>query len=194
MFSAVHVMSGDLILHKRTLGPIKTLVYGLRRYDLDRCAALIDASSPVKGKVEGYMSPKAIIYLVGLYTNIRLLLCTILIIVFCSFEIGGRHRPYGICFDQLGYVWGCRRESDQFYFQCKSFHYVDGFNVCLTILTHCQMVSIDMNKVMYVLPVFCLENQIQSDTRRRLTMATIIFLPLTLLTGYFVSQKETTFF
>lgn len=69
MVPAVHVMSGDLILHKRTLEPIKTLVYGLRRYDLDRCTALIDSSQvdPVTGappRVEGYMSRKAIVYLV----------------------------------------------------------------------------------------------------------------------------------
>ena len=29
-----------MILHKRTLDPIKTMIYGLRRYDLDRSAAI----------------------------------------------------------------------------------------------------------------------------------------------------------
>lgn len=64
---AVHIMSGDLILHKRTLEPIKTLLYGLRRYDIDRCAALIDTADPVNMnvKVVGYMSHKSRIYLVG---------------------------------------------------------------------------------------------------------------------------------
>lgn len=62
-------MSGDLILHKRTLEPIKTLIYGLRRYDRDRCAALIDMDQidPLTGqppKVVGYMSHKATIYMV----------------------------------------------------------------------------------------------------------------------------------
>ena len=61
----VHILSGDLILHKRTLDPIKTLIYGLRRYDLDRCAALVDTSQPGSAvKVEGFMSHKAKIYLV----------------------------------------------------------------------------------------------------------------------------------
>lgn len=62
-------MSGDLILHKRTLEPIKTLVYGLRRYDVDRCAALIDTSDPTNAKVPviGFMSHKAKIYLVCLF-------------------------------------------------------------------------------------------------------------------------------
>lgn len=41
----VHILSGDLILHKRTLDPIKTVIYGLRRYDLDRCIALADMSA-----------------------------------------------------------------------------------------------------------------------------------------------------
>ena len=50
-------------MHKRTLEPIKTLVYGLRRYDVDRCAALTDAAYD-SGKVQGYMSHKSKIYLV----------------------------------------------------------------------------------------------------------------------------------
>ena len=60
-------MSGDLTLHKRTLAPIKTLIYGLRRYDADRFAALFesedDESTP--GKIgRGFMSHKSKIYLV----------------------------------------------------------------------------------------------------------------------------------
>lgn len=62
----MHILSGDLILHKRTLEPIKTLIYGLRRYDLDRCAALVDTSQlGDQVKVEGFMSHKSKIYLVG---------------------------------------------------------------------------------------------------------------------------------
>ena len=51
-------------MHKRTLGPVKSLIYGLRRYDVDRTAACLDL--PVSGdqKVTGYMSHKAKIYLV----------------------------------------------------------------------------------------------------------------------------------
>ncbi|KAI5114896.1 hypothetical protein M0805_001812, partial [Coniferiporia weirii] len=68
----LHIMSGDLTLHKRTLGPIKTLVYGLRRYDVDRCAALVnslgqDAST---AKVEGFMSHKSKIYLADVHDHI----------------------------------------------------------------------------------------------------------------------------
>ena len=62
----VHILSGDLILHKRTLEPIKTLVYGLRRYDVDRCEALIDRSDLANKdvKVVGFMSHTSKIYLV----------------------------------------------------------------------------------------------------------------------------------
>ncbi len=69
----VHILSGDLILHKRTLAPIKALVYALRRYDVDRTAACLDLSSTTVGqKVPGYMSHKAKIYLVS--SSFRLLL------------------------------------------------------------------------------------------------------------------------
>lgn len=57
---ALHVLSGDLILHKRTMGPIKTLIYGLRRYDADRCAAVM-ALEP--GEKFTYITPKANVYL-----------------------------------------------------------------------------------------------------------------------------------
>ncbi|EAU92445.2 hypothetical protein CC1G_00664 [Coprinopsis cinerea okayama7 len=62
---ALHILDGDLILHKRTLDPIKTMIFGLRRYDLDRCAALIDMSDPANKdvKVVGFISHKAKIYL-----------------------------------------------------------------------------------------------------------------------------------
>ncbi|KAF5385150.1 hypothetical protein D9615_001084 [Tricholomella constricta] len=48
----LHILSGDLILHKRTLEPIKTMIYGLRRYDLDRCAALVDMSDPANANAD----------------------------------------------------------------------------------------------------------------------------------------------
>jgi len=49
------------------MDPIKTMILGLRRYDIDRCAALIDMSDPANEgkKVVGYMSHKAKIYLVS---------------------------------------------------------------------------------------------------------------------------------
>lgn len=45
---SLHIISGDLIMHKRTLDPIKTMIFGLRRYDLDRCIALQDSLTLAK--------------------------------------------------------------------------------------------------------------------------------------------------
>lgn len=64
-FVTVHILQGDLILHKRTLEPIKTVIYGLRRYDVDRVAALKEYHDPNE-KIQGYMSHKAKIYLVSI--------------------------------------------------------------------------------------------------------------------------------
>ena len=64
-------MNGDIIMHKRTMDPVKTLVYGLRRYDLDRSAALTTAEEP-NVKVVGYMSHKSKIYLVSIYLRSHL--------------------------------------------------------------------------------------------------------------------------
>ncbi|EJF56321.1 hypothetical protein DICSQDRAFT_175003 [Dichomitus squalens LYAD-421 SS1] len=38
----LHILQGDLVLHKHTLEPVKTLIYGLRQYDADRALALRD--------------------------------------------------------------------------------------------------------------------------------------------------------
>ena len=77
--SSVHILSGDLILHKRTLEPIKTLVYGLRRYDVDRCAALVDSSGQDTSnvKIEGFMSHKSKIYLADVYDHIDFIIISL---------------------------------------------------------------------------------------------------------------------
>ena len=53
----VHILSENLILHKRTL------IYGLRRYDKDCCAALLDPDEASHTKVVGFVSMEATIYL-----------------------------------------------------------------------------------------------------------------------------------
>ena len=63
------MLQGDLNMHKRTLEPIKTLVYGLRRYDVDRAAAILASEGKVwdaETKPAGFMSEKSKTYLVGL--------------------------------------------------------------------------------------------------------------------------------
>ncbi|KAH7911591.1 hypothetical protein BJ138DRAFT_1062811 [Hygrophoropsis aurantiaca] len=122
----LHILSGDLTLHKRTLEPLKTVIYGLRRYDLDRCAALVDPHGThgnVPAKVEGFMSHKSKIYLADVYDHMEYILTS------------------------LDMFAGIAENLINFTFNVKSY---------------------EMNEVM-----------------RRLTLATIIFLPLTLLTGYF---------
>ncbi|PBK76542.1 hypothetical protein ARMSODRAFT_948349 [Armillaria solidipes] len=123
----LHLLNEDLILHKRTMEPIKTVVYGLRRYDLDRCAALIDESklSAANGnvKVVGFMSHKSKIYLADVYDHVEYILSSLDMFA-------------GITQNLIDYTF--------------------------------NMTSYEMNEIM-----------------RRLTIATIICLPLTLLTGYF---------
>ncbi|KAJ3782239.1 magnesium transporter [Lentinula aff. detonsa] len=126
----LHILSGDLILHKRTLEPIKTVVYGLRRYDLDRAAALVDQSLPANKdlKIVGFMSHKSKIYLADVYDHMEYILTSIEMFA-------------GITENLINYTF--------------------------------NMTSYEMNEVM-----------------RRLTLATIVFLPLTLLTGYFGMNFE----
>jgi len=115
----LHVMSGDLTIRKRALTPIKALIYGLRRYYLERSAAVQGG-----GKVAiGYMSAKTKIYLTDVYDHIDFILVSL-----------------------------------------------DMYNAMTENLIR---FSFDMST--YSL----------NDAMRQLTVVTVIFLPLTLLTGYF---------
>jgi len=53
-------------MHKRTLTPVKSLVYGLRRYDLDRCQAMVGSYNPEAdvASAKGYMTHTSKVYLV----------------------------------------------------------------------------------------------------------------------------------
>jgi hypothetical protein len=73
----VHIISGDLILYKRTLTPIKTLVYGLRRYDLDRAVALHGPKEQEGKKTEGYMTHRTTIYLADVHDHMEYILTSI---------------------------------------------------------------------------------------------------------------------
>ncbi|KAJ7765334.1 magnesium transporter [Mycena metata] len=122
----LHILSSDLILHRRTLAPIKTVVYGLRRYDLDRAAALVDPSAEDADqsvKIVGFMSHATQIYLADVHDNMEYVL------------------------SQLDVIAGIGQNLGDYTF---------------------NMTSYEMNEVM-----------------RRLMLVTVIFLPLTLLTGYF---------
>ncbi|KAG8987719.1 hypothetical protein FRB90_003182, partial [Tulasnella sp. 427] len=121
----LHIASGDLTMHKRTLNPIKSMIYGLRRYDLDRAIAVANSSDPNfdEKKITGYMSHKSKIYLADVMDHMEYVLASLEM-----FE--------SITENLIAYT----------------------FNI----------VSYDMN-----------------STMRTLTVATVIFFPLTFLTGYF---------
>lgn len=63
----VHVLSAEITLHKRSLKPLQSLVYGLRRYDLDRAVALAASADPNANatNVKGFISHQSKVYLAG---------------------------------------------------------------------------------------------------------------------------------
>lgn len=126
IYHIVHIMSGDLTLHKRTLDPIKTLVYGLRRYDVDRCAALINASGDANSqtKIEGFMSHKSKIYLADVYDHI-------------DYILNSMDMFSSISENLINYTFNVRRLSSSLvrgYTEMKLFYF--------------QMASYEMNEVM----------------------------------------------
>jgi len=119
---ALHILSGDLSQRKRSLEPMKTLIFGLRRYDLDRCVALAQSEGDA-AKVKGFMSHKAKVYLADVHD----------------------HMEYALSSMDL-------------------------------------FAAVAENLISYT---FNLSGYQTNETMRRLTLITIICLPLTLLTGYF---------
>ncbi|KAG9037278.1 hypothetical protein FRB95_006221 [Tulasnella sp. JGI-2019a] len=87
----LHIASGDITMHKRTLAPLKSLVYGLRRYDLDRVMALrpgvhaqqhyeegATGVKDLRGRVVvGFMSPKSKIYLADVLDHVEYILASL---------------------------------------------------------------------------------------------------------------------
>ncbi|KAG8947734.1 hypothetical protein FRC04_010508 [Tulasnella sp. 424] len=75
----LHIASGDLTMHKRTLTPLKSLIYGLRRYDSDRATAQGNPRDPKfdKKKIEGFMSHKSKIYLADVMDHMDYILASL---------------------------------------------------------------------------------------------------------------------
>ncbi|KAG9015241.1 hypothetical protein FRB90_004861 [Tulasnella sp. 427] len=122
----LHMLSADITLHKRALKPLQSLVYGMRRYDLDRCVAIaasVNGVAPDPSKVKGFLSHQAKVYLADVH-------------------------------DHLEYVIASLEMFETVTENLISY----SFNV----------LSYDMNEIM-----------------RRLTLATLIFFPLTFISGYF---------
>ncbi|KAF8709447.1 CorA-like Mg2+ transporter protein, partial [Rhizoctonia solani] len=138
----VHIISGDLTLHKRTLGPLSQLVYGLRRYDLDRCKALA-GSAGREGEVVGFLSHQAKVYLADVHDHVE---CVDL-----KFNIGNVAHQSSV---RSRYIMSS----------------LDMFT------------SIAENLINYTFNIVSYET---NQVMRGLTIATVIFFPLTFLTGYF---------
>ncbi|KZO94116.1 hypothetical protein CALVIDRAFT_484921 [Calocera viscosa TUFC12733] len=121
---ALHIMSGDLTLHKRTLTPLSTMIYALRRYDLDRAvAATPEAQDGKDVKVTGFCSHQCKVYLADVYDHMEYILSS-----------------------------------------------MDMFS------------SIAENLINFTFNIVSYET---NQSMRRLTVATVLFFPLTFLTGYF---------
>ncbi|KIK68807.1 hypothetical protein GYMLUDRAFT_68637 [Collybiopsis luxurians FD-317 M1] len=122
--SSLHILTGDVSLHQRALDPLKRMIYGLRRYDLDRCIALLNLPPEEEktAKVKGYISHSAQIYLADVYDHMDYVLASL-------------DKVYSLSENLIQY----------------------SFN----------LTSYEMNVIM-----------------RRLTLITVICLPLTFLTGY----------
>ncbi|KIM47650.1 hypothetical protein M413DRAFT_61489 [Hebeloma cylindrosporum] len=145
---SLHILSGDLIMHKRTLEPIRTMVYGLRRYDLERCRAVADSMALERQR-------------------------------FCDKELETNYDEVGG--HQLSSGETRRVEG---FFSYKSKVYLadvsDHMDFALTSLD--MFAATSENLINYAFNVASYEMNVVMN---RLTLATIIFLPLTLLTGYF---------
>ncbi|KAF8336572.1 uncharacterized protein EI90DRAFT_3169918, partial [Cantharellus anzutake] len=119
----LHILSGDITLHKRTLTPLRSLVYGLRRYDLARCQALRTIG------VKGFMTHQAKIYLADVLDHTEYILSSL-----------------------------------------------DTFSSIAE-----NLINFTFNTISY---------QTNETMWRRLSIATVIFFPLTFLTGYFGMNFE----
>ncbi|KAJ6513781.1 hypothetical protein C8R47DRAFT_1091816 [Mycena vitilis] len=141
---SLHILSGDLIMHKRTLEPIKSMLYGLRRYDQDRWAAMQMGNNTSSNKRQVHADRD-------------------------TSDAGLGVGPH---------TWG--REG---YLSHNSKIYLDVYDHADFVLTSLDMFAgISENLINYAFNMASYEMNL---VMRRLTLATIIFLPLTLLTGYF---------
>ncbi|KAG6911291.1 hypothetical protein DXG01_002130 [Tephrocybe rancida] len=119
----LHILSGDLILHKRTMEPIRTLIYGLRRYDLDRCQALIDMSDPANAnvKVTGFMSHKSKIYLADVFDHMEYILTSLDMfagiaenLIAYTFNLASYEMNQGMNFESM---WSVNLHSDLLFWE-----------------------------------------------------------------------------
>ena len=70
----MHLLSAEVTQRRRELDPVKTLIYGLRRYDSDRTVAAIESAEVPPagqnaGQNAGFLSHKAKVYLADVHEH-----------------------------------------------------------------------------------------------------------------------------
>ncbi|EIW87253.1 hypothetical protein CONPUDRAFT_161839 [Coniophora puteana RWD-64-598 SS2] len=155
----LHILSGDLSLYKRTLEPLRSVIYGLRRYDLERCIALADemAISPSSSRhntISGSQFMR---------------------------EPSSSTPP--VDSPHAGHSDAAKARVKGFMSPKSKIYLADVHDHMEYILGNIEMFSgIAENLIQYT---FNIKSYEMNQTMRRLTLITIICLPLTLLSGYF---------
>ena len=144
----VHIPSEDLILHKRTLEPSKTLIYSLREYDKDRCTARLDPYEAAHTKVVGFMSMKATIYLADVLDHMEHILTSL--DMYEAMVENLVNFTFNVCFHGI-----CSRLQQDIYYFIDDLQWYERSNVGCSFL-------------------FCCHRQVLTEQSRwRLTSATI---------------------
>ncbi|KAF8646269.1 hypothetical protein AX16_007293 [Volvariella volvacea WC 439] len=156
----LHILSGDLIMHKRGLEPIKTMIYGLRRYDHERWMALMQNEENAERTHEHIDDGHELDVLRGVHGSEP----------FFSPSSGNGKKAYEM--RMKGYLS-----------RTAKVYLADVNDHMDFVLSSADMFSgIVENLINYAFNMASYET---NAAMRRLTLVTIIFLPLTLLTGYF---------
>lgn len=67
----LHLLSGDIELLRMSIKPLQRIIYGLRRYDRERCKGLATAHGGSPAQTRGFLSEETKIYLTDIYDHIR---------------------------------------------------------------------------------------------------------------------------
>ncbi|KAF8956065.1 hypothetical protein BDZ97DRAFT_1672245 [Flammula alnicola] len=197
---SLHILSGDLIMHKRTLDPIRTMIYGLRRYDLERCRALADSMAKEvqylhhdsKARARRRRQKKRAMLRGEMSHSVQPFVYMSRDGSFREHEGEGGYEEHG--WDQESDQHGrgtkgigrglmqLRRVEGHFSYKSKVYlaDVSDHMDYALTSLD--MFAGTSENLINYAFNIASYDMNIVMN---RLTLATIIFLPLTLLTGYF---------
>ncbi|KAG2022553.1 hypothetical protein CC2G_000292 [Coprinopsis cinerea AmutBmut pab1-1] len=197
----LHILSGDLIMHRRTLDPIKTMIFGLRKYDLDRCIALADNLAMAKQQQDALEAKRRHKrrkhgWLPGASTQFTTTGSKVE--AFANLEpshIHDLHRDLREGhiktdddhlreFMKQGGPGAISHVEVQGYFSYKAKVYLaDVYDHMDFALTSLDMFSgISENLINFA---FNMASYEMNTVMSRLTLVSIVFLPLTLLTGYF---------